>query len=298
MSRCSRTGNRRGTEQAGALSIFSRTPDCVVVPTFLACGLSAGPIQDETYTVLRDELLASLEAALPADGVLLVLHGAMMAEYEPDATGDVLQRVPAALVGPDVPVVGTLDLHANVTQRMVDRATALIGYHTAPHVDMYETGRMAAETLVRCAERDLAPTSALMRIPMIVPPENSTHDWGPLAVVIDAAVGLEKSGEILHASVYPVQPWMDTADMAASVLVVTDSDAARGAVPRYYAGRKALVAPTRVLRRTRATRPPWRTVSSRTSRSGLMRRAPSRVARPIHRRRSDAAGAARCAPDR
>ncbi len=86
------------TEQAGALSIFSRTPDCVVVPTFLARGLSAGPIQDETYTVLRDELLASLEAALPADGVLLVLHGAMMAENEPDATGDVLQRV-RALVG-------------------------------------------------------------------------------------------------------------------------------------------------------------------------------------------------------
>lgn len=216
---------RTRTEQAGAMSVFSQRPDCDIIPTFLARGISAGPIQAETYTALRDELLASLEARLPADGVFLVLHGAMMAETEPDATGDVLASV-RALVGRDVPVVGTLDLHANVTRRMVDEATALIGYHTAPHVDMYETGRKAAQTLLDILDGDLTPANALVRIPMIVPPENSTHEWGPLAEVINAAKALEEAGEIVHASIYPVQPWMDTPDMAASVLMVTNNDTA------------------------------------------------------------------------
>ena len=212
-----------GTEQAGALSVLTAHPNCEVVPTFLARGLSCGPIQEETYRGLLDELLQCIQAALPADGVLLVLHGAMMAEHEPDATGDVLEQV-RAIVGPDVPVVGTLDLHANVTQRMVEQATALIGYHTAPHVDMYETGQKVAQVLTSTIEGRLAPTTALVRLPMLLTPENSTHNWGPLAKVIDMALEMEHSGAIVHGSIYPVQPWMDMSDVAASVMVVTNDD--------------------------------------------------------------------------
>ena len=146
-----------------------------------------------------------------------------MASHEADATGDVLEQV-RTLVGPDVPVVGTLDLHANVTQRMVQHATALIGYHTAPHVDMFETGQKAAQVLTSIIRGRMAPTSALVRLPMLLPPENSTHSWGPLAEVINLALEMERSGKIVHASIYPVQPWMDTGDVAASVLVVMDDD--------------------------------------------------------------------------
>ncbi|MGC9346638.1 MAG: M81 family metallopeptidase, partial [Anaerolineae bacterium] len=155
-------------------------------------------------------------------------HGAMMSQQTPDATGEVLARV-RALVGPGVPVVGTLDLHANVTARMVREATALIGYHTAPHVDMFETGQQAARVLVGTIEGDMSPTPALVRLPMILPPENSTHNWGPLAEVINRALALEQEGAIIHGGVYPVQPWMDTRDVAASVVVITDDapDAAR-----------------------------------------------------------------------
>jgi microcystin degradation protein MlrC len=209
------------TEQAGALGVLTQIPGCEVVPTLLARALSGGPVEEETFRALLGELLRRLEAAGPVDGVLLVLHGAMMSEREPDATGEILAQVRAA-VGPDVPVVGTLDLHANVTARMVREATALIGYHTAPHVDMVETGQEAARVLVETVQGDIAPTAALVRLPMILPPENSTHNWGPLAAVIDMALEMERTGAVVHGGIYPVQPWLDTEDVGASVVVITD----------------------------------------------------------------------------
>jgi len=221
------------TEQAGALGVLTAEPGCQVVPTFLARALSGAPMVESTFRALLDELLDRLRAAGPLDGVLLVLHGAMMSQETPDATGEVLSQV-RALVGLHVPVVGTLDLHANVTQRMVDEATALIGYHTAPHVDMYEAGQTAARLLVGTVRGEISPTAALVRLPMILPPENSTHNWGPLAEVINGALLLETDGKIIHSGVYPVQPWMDTPDMAASVVVVTD-DAPEAAAQHAHA---------------------------------------------------------------
>jgi microcystin degradation protein MlrC len=235
------------TEQAGALGVLTKLPECEVVPTFLARALSGPPVRSETFHVLLGELLHRVRAAGPVDGVLLVLHGAMMAEGEPDATGAVLEAV-RAVVGRDVPVVGTLDLHANVTARMVREATALIGYHTAPHVDMYETGQKAAKVLVATVAEELVPAAALVRVPMLLPPENSTHEWGPLSKVIGKALELERAGAIVHGGIYPVQPWMDTEDVAASVVAIADGDPhaarvyARDLAAAFWAERASFVA--------------------------------------------------------
>lgn len=210
------------TEQAGAMSVFSQEPGCEVLPTLAARGPSGGPALREVFQALLEELLQRIEGALPLDGVLLVLHGAMMAEGEPDCTGEALARV-RGIVGPKVPIVGTLDLHANITQRMIRQANALIGYQTAPHVDMYETGQRAARLLLDAIAGEVSPTMAYVKLPMIVPPENSTHNWGPLAAVINRALALEREGAILHGGVYPVQPWLDTEDMGSSVVVVTNN---------------------------------------------------------------------------
>jgi microcystin degradation protein MlrC len=218
------------TELAGMLSVLSTASACTVIPTLLARALSGAPMRHGTLDTLLDELLARIEAAHPVDGVLLVLHGAMMSDEAPDATGYLLSRV-RALVGPDVPIVGTLDLHANVTGRMVREATALIGYHTAPHVDMYETGQKAAQVLLSALSGDVDPQAVVVRLPMLLPPENSTHNWGPLAGVIDQASKLEQKGQVIHAGVYPVQPWMDTEDVASSVVAITSGD--REAAERY-----------------------------------------------------------------
>lgn len=211
------------TELSGAMSVLDKEPDCEVVPLLAARAMSGGPLIQEVFSSLTDELVSRLETAIPVDGVLLVLHGAMMAEKTSDATGEVLRRV-RALSGPDRPVIGTLDLHANVTDLMVEQATGLVGYQTAPHVDMYQAGIRAAQLLLESIRGKISPAPALVRLPMILPPENSTHNYGPLADVIRRAQEMEARGTILHGSVYPTQPWLDTEEMASSVLVITDNE--------------------------------------------------------------------------
>ena len=166
-----RTAN---TEQAGALSVLLQEYECEVLPLLAARALAGGPVRAKVFSTLLEELMARLQAALPVDGILLVLHGAMMADGLPDATGEILGRV-RALVGPKVPVVGTLDLHANVTERMVREATALIGYHTTPHVDQRETGERAARLLLEVVRGQVSPTTALVRLPLNFTHENCTH---------------------------------------------------------------------------------------------------------------------------
>ncbi len=218
-------GNLRGqaTEEAGAMSILGREPGLEVVPLMAARTMSGGPVVADAFRKLLDDLVQCLQAALPVDGVFLVLHGAMMAEGCPDATGEILRAV-RQVVGPAVPVVGTLDLHANLTARMVAEATALVGYHTAPHVDLYECGTTAASILVRTVKREIAPAMALVKLPLIVPAENARHTDGPLSEVLALALAAEKEGRVLHAAVYAVQPWLDAEDVGCSVVVVNDGD--------------------------------------------------------------------------
>ena len=213
------------SEMAGAMSVLTAEDECWVLPTLAASALSGGPMRRGVFDAILADLLGRIRQAMPLDGVLLVLHGSMMAEDLPDATGEVLAQV-RALVGPDLPVVGTLDLHANVTPRMVSQATALIGYQTAPHVDMYETGQRAARLLAATIRGEVRPTMAQVRLPMILPTEHATHEWGALAKVIDLALRLEHE-PVLHCGVYSVQPWMDIPDIASSILVVANDDPQR-----------------------------------------------------------------------
>src|SRR5262249_59825170 len=117
---------------------------------------------------LRDGLAGALRRALPVDGVLLALHGSLVADGTPDVEGAVLQELRQVL-GPAVPLVATLDLHANVTGPMVAAADALVLYHTAPHVDVFETGTRAAAVLRRLPVGGARPGPAVRETPSVVP---------------------------------------------------------------------------------------------------------------------------------
>ena len=128
-----------------------------VVPTVAANAVSSGPVTRATFEHVRDALLERLATAGPVDGVLLALHGAMVLEDGPDGEGEFLAAVRKA-IGPDVPLVATLDLHATITPRMVQEADALVGYDTYPHIDLYETGAKAATLLLRTVRGRSAPS--------------------------------------------------------------------------------------------------------------------------------------------
>src|SRR5262249_18591563 len=127
----------------------------------------SGPATHDTFLWLRDAMTAAVRQALPLDGVLLALHGALVADGAPDVEGEILDAV-RAVIGPDVPLVATLDLHANVTGRMARAADALVLFHTAPHIDVFETGQRGAAVLRRILG-GAPPVTAFRKLPMVVP---------------------------------------------------------------------------------------------------------------------------------
>ncbi|HET6883094.1 MAG TPA: M81 family metallopeptidase [Pirellulales bacterium] len=185
----------------------------------------AGIVTAETFDWIVAEFVSSVRAALPLDGVLLALHGAMVAEGHPDVEGEVLTALRETLGS--TPLVATLDLHANVTQRMVDTADALVLFHTAPHIDVFETGQRAAALLRRMLVDGARPVKAFRKLPMVVPAERAnTQDPASVSFGFrERLQELERTPGILTAGLATVQPWLDIPELGSAVVVVADGSA-------------------------------------------------------------------------
>ena len=210
------------TAISGAIDV-TRPENVELVPLMGCFATSAGPLAQDVFDSLLSEMVERLRSALPVEGVFIELHGAMLAEHDDDATALVLEAF-RAVVGPNVPIAGTLDLHANVTARLAQAADILVGYKTFPHVDMYETATRAAQLLLDLIAGRSRPAIVLRRLPMILPGENGKTTEGPFAEVMQQAIDAETEPGILSVSVFSVQPWLDVPDVGCSVLVMTDGD--------------------------------------------------------------------------
>jgi microcystin degradation protein MlrC len=126
----------------------AKSSDIELIPTLWTSAEPGGYVDDNAFERIAARLCARVEAAGALDGVYLDLHGAMVTRRFDDAEGEILGRV-RALIGPRVPLVASLDFHANVSERMVREADALVIYRTYPHVDMLETGARAHAVLMR-----------------------------------------------------------------------------------------------------------------------------------------------------
>src|SRR5262245_1069034 len=184
----------------------------------------AGVATAETYAWLERELLDAIDRAGKLDALLLALHGAMVADGTPDVEGAILQRV-RQRVG-KVPIVATLDLHANVTPRMVEAADALVLYHTAPHVDVFETGQRGARVLRKVLD-GARPVRAFVKVPMVVPAERAnTQDPASVSqTLMQRLRAMEADPRVLAAGLATVQPWLDIPEFGSAVVTVTDGDA-------------------------------------------------------------------------
>jgi microcystin degradation protein MlrC len=212
------------TEMGGFLNILRGAKDHIdVVPVCAAWAITANRLLRADFERLLREFESGLRRANP-DALLLAMHGAQTAEGEDDVEGCVLS-IARGILGPDRPIVLTLDLHANITARMVSQASAIVGYHTYPHIDMFETGQKAARLLLRMLQGEARPTMAFRKLPLIIPAENSQTYRGPMHKLIQAAQKLEAAGKAEAVSIFPVQPWMDIAEMGCAVVAVTNNDA-------------------------------------------------------------------------
>jgi microcystin degradation protein MlrC len=215
------------TEVCGFVDRVARE-DVEIVPLIAASAVSSGPWSAECYSYLRDGLLNRLSDAGPVDGLFMALHGAMVADAAggEDASG-LLLRQARGLVGQAVPVVVTLDLHAVVTQQMVDHSTAIIGYRTWPHVDQADRGVEAAEVLLGTLRGQVMPVTALSKLRMILQVENGETTSEPMAGLLRQARAWEESGECLSASVFLAHPPLDLPEHGCAITVVADDDTAK-----------------------------------------------------------------------
>ncbi len=210
-------------EIGGMLEIMDRE-GIEVLPLLFAEATPGGTVTAEAYDSLHDELVARLRAVLPVDGCLVVPHGAGVSEREPDMDGHWLRTI-RQLVGDDVPIIGTLDPHANVSEAMVAATDALIAYRTNPHIDQRETGRTAGELMVRCLTQSIAPVQYLLKPPVTISIEQQHTSAYPCTLLYDEAEALRQRDNVLSISILLGFPYADVVEMGTSFLVVTDGDA-------------------------------------------------------------------------
>lgn len=196
-----------------------------LVPTILCDGVATGTVDRDTFALLVGELCERIGAALPADGIVLTLHGAMVADGAPDAEGDIVRRV-REVVGPTLPIAVTLDYHANIGQQMVDGSTIVTTYDTYPHVDAAERGREAVDLLARTIRGEIRPTMALVKPPLLPVPQAQFTASPPFATLFARAHAMEQTGEALSVSIAAGFPYADIPDAGVSMLVTTDDDPA------------------------------------------------------------------------
>ena len=196
-----------------------------VIPTAFASATPSGLVSDATWNALADDLLERIAPGrvFDGDGVLLSLHGAMVTERLDDPEGALLEAV-RTLVGPNVPVVVTIDLHANVSEAMARHADVIIGYDTCPHVDPYERGREAALVMARIVRGEIRPTLALAKPGIIVPPRGAWTERPPMSTLFQRVFALEADPRVISISIAAGFPPADVRCAGMAILVTTDGD--------------------------------------------------------------------------
>jgi microcystin degradation protein MlrC len=194
------------------------------VSTVLARAVPNGVVSASFYRKIKAELLDRARDALkqgPIDGVCLALHGSMKVEGDLCAEGDLCTALREIL--PGVPFTAALDMHATITPDLLRTVDAFAGYKTAPHIDSFETGVLAAEMLLKALDTGKKLYTAVQSIPVMIAGEKSETAAEPMASLIAACKELEKPAPdrpaMLAASLLLGFPWADCEYNAVTVLV-------------------------------------------------------------------------------
>ena len=217
---------QRGGNQAvaGALSVFEARSDVEIVPAISARSGSAGLLSAAGWHRLSTEIMDRIRAKIDqADAVYFSLHGAMGADGELDPEGYLLKETRA--LAPNKPIVISLDLHGILTDRMLRQIDGLSIYWTYPHVDFFDTGRRAAELLLRLIDKPVTPTIARVVIPALVRGDELITKNGCYGDLLRECQRLVAEGMVLAAGIMIGNPFTDVPELCSQVLVMTDGDA-------------------------------------------------------------------------
>ena len=195
------------------------------VPLLTGTAMPSGPVEEEAYEEILAEILDRISGE-SLDGLLLALHGAMVAQHVRDADGRTAAKI-RQLVGPDLPIVMTLDLHANVSPLMIGSVTATTIYRTYPHLDQRERGREGARILAETLEGRIRPVQALVKPPLCISILAQGSRYEPMADLYRRMEELIDQEGVVTASIAPGFAYADVEEMGPGFLVVTDGDGPR-----------------------------------------------------------------------
>ncbi|WP_224705486.1 M81 family metallopeptidase [Devosia aquimaris] len=199
-----------------------------------ARAIAGGPVEQALYARWKSEILDGIKAALPLDGVYLAMHGAMFVEGMHDAEGDFISAV-RALVGPDVLIAASYDLHGNVSQTIVDSLDIFSTYRTAPHIDVPDTMRRAVTMLVRALRTGQRPAVAWAPVPVLLPGERTSTQDEPARSFYTQLQAVEDPTGIWDASFQVGYVWADEPRATACAVVTGTDRNAMAAAARHLA---------------------------------------------------------------
>jgi len=191
-------------------------------PLFHARSIPGGAVEPECYAAFKSRFLDQLSAAIPVNGVLLIMHGAMFVPGLDDPEGDWITAV-RKLVGPDVPIAVSYDLHGNVSRQIVDQIDIFCAYRTAPHIDVIQTHRRAAGHLVDQICGGPRRFVAFAPVPVLVPGEKSSTVDEPAKSLYAALPAVDRRVGVCDANLMVGYVWADAA-RATAAAVVTGTD--------------------------------------------------------------------------
>ena len=208
----------------GILSILNKTSFNISPTVFASCS-PGGVITDECYINIKNKIISKVETVRDIKAVILPMHGAAVTETIGDLEGDIITSI-RKIVGPEIPIVVTLDLHAHVTEEMVSQSSAIIAWETYPHLDPYETGIRGAKILKSILEDKIKPTMFFSKVPLLHSAINaSTFGDTPFAKSMNNLKKEEKNNkDVLSVSFIHVDPYIDQKYMGGGAIVITNNN--------------------------------------------------------------------------
>lgn len=209
-----------GRSLSGILSVTSARQADV----FAACAMratSGGPVDHAVVEEFISVVLECYEAHQPVDAFIMGVHGATQSTQCDDVCGEILQRI-RQKVGNEVIISIACDMHANITDKCMENADYICGFHTYPHVDQFQTGVRAASLVFEHLDKKMPRYLARAAIPMIVPACGYTTAEGTLHKIMQHGLTLVRNGILKDFSVFQMQPWLDVCPAASTVITISD----------------------------------------------------------------------------
>jgi microcystin degradation protein MlrC len=195
-----------------------------IIPICDTIHAATATVADEVYDFYVGKMSSGFaESADELDGILLAMHGAMATESRQDPETDAVREV-RGVVGYDIPIMATYDLHGNKDDSILTEVTAAFGYHSSPHVDMAETGRRAARVMVGTLRGEITPVFALKKPGIVVPSVYSATTVNPAKEIIDCVRKWEKHPRVVDVTALFGFAWSDVRQLGMAMIAVTDND--------------------------------------------------------------------------